>query len=130
MEAIRLLLVDDEVDFCSTLAARLKRRDFEVVQAENGRQALETLKTRDIDVAIIDVKMPLMDGFETLRRIRERSPLLEVIMLTGHASVESGVEGIRLGAFDYVVKPCNIDDLIGKIRDAYQRKLAREGTPR
>ncbi len=127
MEGIRLLLVDDEADFCATLAARLKKREFEVIQVENGRKALEVLAAEEVDIALVDVKMPVMDGFETLRQIREKYPSLEVIMFTGHASVEAGIEGMRLGAFDYVVKPCDINCLVDKIRDAYQRRLARKG---
>ena len=125
MERIRLLLVDDEEDFRATLANRLRKREFEVTQAESGSRALEALKTRAIDVAVVDVKMPGMDGLETLREIKRVAPHIEVIMLTGHASVESGVEGMRLGAFDYIMKPCDINDLILKVEDAFQRKLAR-----
>ena len=128
MERIRLLLVDDEEDFRTTLSSRLKKREFEVTQVESGYQALEVIKEQAIDVAIVDVKMPRMDGLETLRQMKQLNPLIEVIMLTGHASVESGIEGMRLGAFDYLMKPCDINDLILKIGDAYQRKLAQEGS--
>ena len=125
-ERIRLLLVDDEEAFRSTLASRLRRRAFDVLDVESGYRALEAIKRTAFDVAIIDVKMPGMDGLETLREMKSIGTLIEVIMLTGHASVESGLEGMRLGAFDYVMKPCDIDDLVVKIGDAYQRKLARE----
>jgi len=128
MERIRLLLVDDEEDFRTTLSSRLKKREFEVTQVESGYQALEVIKEQAIDVAIVDVKMPRMDGLETLRQMKQLNPLIEVIMLTGHASVESGIEGMRLGAFDYLMKPCDINDLILKIGDAYQRKLVQEGS--
>ncbi len=126
MEKIRLLLVDDEEAFRTTLASRLRKREFEVSQVADGNRALEAVKSDTFDVAIIDVKMPGMDGLEILRKIKNICSLTEVIMLTGHASVESGIEGMRLGAFDYLMKPCDIDDLVVKIRDAYQRKLARE----
>lgn len=126
MEKIQLLLVDDEEDFRTTLASRLKKRDLEVTSVESGHQALEVIKEKPIDVAVVDVKMPGMDGQETLRQIKKINPLIEVIMLTGHASVESGIEGMRLGAFDYLMKPCDINDLVLKIGDAYQRKLAQE----
>ena len=128
MERIRLLLVDDEEDFRTTLSSRLKKREFEVTQVESGYQALEVIKEQAIDVAIVDVKMPGMDGLETLRQMKQLNPQIEVIMLTGHASVESGIEGMRLGAFDYLMKPCDINDLVLKIGDAYQRKLAQEGS--
>ena len=124
MEGIKVLLVDDEEDFRKTLANRLRKRHFEVDEAESGPQALEALGRRVSDVVVLDVRMPGMDGLEALKRIKENHPQAEVIMLTGHASVESGIEGMRLGAFDYLMKPCNINDLTEKIQDAYQRKLA------
>jgi DNA-binding NtrC family response regulator len=130
MEKVRLLLVDDEEDFRTTLANRLRKREYEVTQVENGCQALDAIKTHGIDVAIVDVKMPGMDGLETLREMKRLNPVIEVIMLTGHASVESGIEGMRLGAFDYIMKPCDINDLVVKIEDAFQRKLARGGSVR
>src|SRR4030042_2106893 len=126
MEGIRLLLVDDEEDFRTTLASRLRKRRLEVWDVEDGMKAVDVVETKPIDVAVVDVKMAGMDGLETLKRIKQINPLIEVIMLTGHASVESGVEGMRLGAFDYLMKPCDINDLVAKIRDAYQRKLAQE----
>ena len=126
MEGIRLLLVDDEMDFRTTLANRLRKRKLEVVDVEDGYKAVETVKSKPIDVAVVDVKMPGMDGLETLKQIKQINPLIEVIMLTGHASVESGIEGMKLGAFDYLMKPCDINELILKIEDAYQRKLVQE----
>ena len=126
MEGIRLLLVDDEDDFRMTLASRLKKRKLEVWDVENGYKAIEEVRASPIDVAVVDVKMPGMDGLETLKQIKQINPLIEVIMLTGHASVESGIEGMRLGAFDYLMKPCDINELILKIEDAYQRKLVQE----
>ncbi len=126
MHKVRLLLVDDEDDFRTTLANRLKRRDFDVTDVENGYRGIDAAKTGNIDVAVVDVKMPGIDGLETLRKIKSADPLVEVILLTGHASVESGIEGMRLGAFDYLVKPCDINDLVLKINDAYQRRLVQE----
>jgi len=130
MEGLRLLLVDDEEDFRTALANRLRKRKLVVVDVENGSQAVEKVKAQPLDVAVIDVKMPGMDGLEILRQIKQINPLIEVIMLTGHASVESGIEGMRLGAFDYLMKPCDLNELILKIGDAYQRKLAQEGITR
>lgn len=126
MEGIRVLIVDDEEDFRVTLANRLKKRKFAVLEAEDGSKALEMARTYPVDVALVDIKMPGIDGLEVLKRIKELNPLVEVIMLTGHASVESGVEGMRLGAFDYLMKPCDINDLVLKIEDAYQQKILRE----
>ena len=126
MEDIRVLLVDDEDDFRTTLANRLRKRKLEVTEAESGRSAINLLRQGTFDVVVLDVRMPGMDGIETLKQIKTNHPLVEAIMLTGHASVESGIEGMRLGAFDYLMKPCDINDLINKIRDAYQRKLVQE----
>ena len=126
MEGIRLLLADDEEDFRTTLARRLRKRRLEVTDVEDGYKAVDVVGSEPIDVAVVDVKMPGMDGLEALKRIKQINPLIEVILLTGHASVESGIEGMRLGAFDYLMKPCNIDELMLKIEDAYQRKLVQE----
>jgi len=124
MQRIRLLLVEDEEAFRTTLASRLRRRGFDVVDVESGYRALETAKKETFDVAIIDVEG--MEGLETLREMKKISDLVEVIMLTEDASVESATEGMRLGAFDYMMKPFDIKDLAVKIEDAYTKKLIRE----
>lgn len=124
---IRLLLVDDEEDFRITLANRLKKRNLDVTDAASGEDALETAGRVSFDVAVIDIKMPGMDGIEALRRIKKIDPLLEVILLTGHASVEAGVEGMKSGAYDYIVKPCNLNDLMMKIEDAFRRRMIEKG---
>jgi DNA-binding NtrC family response regulator len=126
MEGIRLLLADDEEDFRTTLTNRLRKRRLEVMDVEDGYKAVEIVRSNPIDVAVVDVKMPGMDGLETLKQIKQINPLIEVILLTGHASVESGIEGMRLGAFDYLMKPCDINELLLKIEDAYQKKLVQE----
>jgi DNA-binding NtrC family response regulator len=126
MEGIRLLLVDDEEDFRSTLASRLRKRKLEVLDVGDGIKAIDLVREKPIDVAVIDVKMPGIDGLETLRRIKQINSSIEVIMLTGHASVESGIQGMRAGAFDYLMKPCDINDLLVKIDDAFQQKLVKE----
>jgi DNA-binding NtrC family response regulator len=126
MEGMKVLLVDDEEDFRTTLANRLRKRKLEVGEAEGGPEALALMNNQIFDVVVLDVRMPGMDGIEVLKRVKESHPLVEVIMLTGHASVESGIEGMRFGAFDYLMKPCDINDLIMKIQDAYQRKLVQE----
>ena len=127
MEKFKMLVVDDEQDFLETILKRLKARKIEVTGVESGYKALEFLDSHDVDVTILDVKMPGMDGIETLREIKKRKPLVEVIMLTGHASVESGIQGMQLGAFDYVMKPVALDELLEKVRQAYDRKVIQEG---
>ena len=121
-----VMLVDDEVPFVDTMTKRLSKRDLEIVTAYSGQEALEKLEGRKVDVVILDVKMPGMDGIETLRRIKEAHPLVEVIMLTGHATIETGVEGMKLGAFDYLMKPCDIEQLMTKVRVAKQIKSKHE----
>jgi len=127
MDKFRVLVVDDELDFLETIVKRLQARNINVMGAESGRQALDLMAGQDFDVVVLDVKMPGMDGIETLREMKKRKPLVEVIMLTGHASVESGIQGMQLGAFDYVMKPVALDELLEKMRQAYERKLIQEG---
>lgn len=126
----RVLVVDDEADFLETLVRRLERRQVEAAGVPGGREALEALEARPFDVVVLDVRMPGMDGLEVLKAIKTRWPLVEVILLTGHASVESGLQGMQLGAFDYVMKPCKLTDLLPKIELAYERKCLREKTSR
>jgi len=124
----RVLLVDDEKGFVDTMTKRLENRGFSVGVAYDGPQALAALDKGGInfDVVILDVKMPGMDGNEVLKRIRGDYPLVEVIMLTGHATVESAIEGMKAGAFDYLMKPCELNELIDKIGEAYDKKQAHE----
>jgi len=127
MPIAHILLVDDEVPFVETMTKRLNRRDLEVVPAFSGKEALKKLKEiSEIEVVILDVKMPEMDGIETLREIKRHFPLTEVIMLTGHATVETGIEGMKLGAFDYLMKPCDIDNLLAKVKEAAAKKRSHE----
>ncbi|MCJ7773640.1 MAG: response regulator [Desulfobacterales bacterium] len=127
MAIANILLVDDEVPFVDTMSKRLKKRDTNVFSAYSGLEALECLKQNsDIEVIILDVKMPGMDGIEALRKIKQQYPLVEVIMLTGHATVETGIEGMKLGAFDYLLKPCEIEDLIAKVKEAVSKKRGHE----
>jgi len=120
------LLVDDEAEFLDTLLKRLRKRDVEAFGVRSGEEALSFLDGRSVDVVVLDVKMPGMDGIQALREIKKRNPLLEVIMLTGHASMEAAIEGMELGAFDYLMKPINIDDLLYKIQDAHKKKSLQE----
>lgn len=117
-----VLLIDDEEDFLTPLTKRLKKRDLTVLNATSGEAALTLLAKESVDVAVLDVKMPGMDGIETLRAIRKSHPSVEVILLTGHANIEAAVEGMNLGAFDYLMKPMNIDELVYKLQDAYQHR--------
>jgi DNA-binding NtrC family response regulator len=121
-----VLLVDDEVPFVETMTKRLSKRQVMVLPAYSGREALEKLAKNAVDVVILDVKMPGMDGIETLREIKKTHPLVEVIMLTGHATVETAVEGMRLGAFDYLMKPCEIEELMAKVGEAKEKKSKHE----
>lgn len=115
MNAPLVMLVDDEVPFVETMVKRLVKRNIEVKTAFSGREALETLaKYQNMDVVILDVKMPGMDGIETLKKIKSANPLTEVVMLTAHATVESAIEGMKFGAFDYLMKPCDMEQLIVK----------------
>jgi DNA-binding NtrC family response regulator len=122
-----VLLVDDEAPFVDTMTKRLTKRKLTVFKSYSGEEALETLKENShIDLVILDVKMPGMDGIEALKEIRKEFPLVEVIMLTGHATVETSIEGMRLGAFDYLMKPCDMDVLIEKVNAATKKKRDHE----
>lgn len=123
MNDLNVLFVDDEEDFLETLLKRMKKRDVKVKGVESGEKALELLDREPVDVIVLDVRMPGMDGIQALREIKKRYPLVEVIMLTGHASLEVAIEGMELGAFDYLMKPVDIDELLYKIQDAYKKKL-------
>ena len=126
MEAMKLMLVDDEERFLSTTQKLLVKKGIDVVTANSGAEALNKLNQKHIHVVVLDVKMPGMDGNETLKEIKSRFPLVEVIMLTGHASVESAIDGLKSGATDYLMKPTEIDDLMIKASEAYQKRLRME----
>jgi DNA-binding NtrC family response regulator len=117
-----ILLVDDEKDFVEMLSLRLKENDENVLAAHSGRECLETLEKTTVDVVVLDVKMPGMDGIETLKEIKKRHPLVEVIMLTGHGTIQSAVEGMKLGAFDFLLKPADFKELTEKIKRARERR--------
>lgn len=129
MRKFTVLIVDDEEEFRDLTGKRLKKRGLDVYLAESGQEALDTLKKNPIDVVLLDVKMPGMDGIETLRRIRTAHPQVEVVLLTGHASIDSGIEGMKFGAFDYMMKPVELEQLLEKLADANEKKrLADEKT--
>ncbi len=126
MDSFSILLVDDEAEFLATVLKRLKKRKINAVGAESGEEALKNLDRNPVDVVVLDVKMPGMDGIQTLRKIKKRFPLIEVVMLTGHASMEVAIEGMEIGAFDYLMKPVDIDELLYKLQDAYKKKIIQE----
>lgn len=127
MNSINLLIVDDEERFLYTTKILMEKRGIKTRTAASGPDALQVLEEALADVVVLDVKMPGMDGVETLKRIKRKYPMIEVIMLTGHASVDSAVDGMKLGAFDYVMKPCDIPDLMEKVQNAYALKQSKEG---
>ena len=127
MSIANVLLVDDEEGFVETMSKRLVKRDLNVAKAFSGEAALEYLaKNDDVEVVILDVKMPGMNGNETLKEIKKLYPLVEVIMLTGHATVESAIEGMKQGALDYLMKPCEMDQLMVKVDEAVSKKRRQE----
>lgn len=119
----KVLLVDDEQDFLDALAERLKNRDVNVTTATNGSSALELIRNESFDAIILDMMMPGMDGLETLKAIKAARPELQVILLTGHASVDKGIEAMKCGARDFVEKPADIKSLMDKIHDARDKKM-------
>jgi DNA-binding NtrC family response regulator len=127
MDSFRVLVVDDEQDFLETLVNRLNKRDIDATGVLSGEKALEEVKKRLFDAIVLDIKMPGgMDGIEALREIKKIQPLAEVILLTGHASVETSIEGMKLGAFDYLLKPIKLEDLMIKLAEAFEKKDTHE----
>lgn len=126
MENMKIMLVDDEERFLATTRKLLTKKGLEVFTAPGGAEALEILEKKIIHVVILDVKMPGMDGIDTLKEIKKRFPLTEVIMLTGHATVESAVDGLKSGATDYLMKPADIEELIAKAGEAFEKRMRLE----
>ena len=118
----RILLVDDEKDFVEMLSMRLTESGEQVTVAYSGQECLEKLARTEVDVVILDIKMPGMDGIQTLREIKGMFPLVEVILLTGHGTTETAVKGMKLGAFDYLLKPADFEDLSAKLEGAKKKK--------
>ena len=121
-----VLIVDDEEKFSQPLAERLRLRDYYVTTSQTGEDAVNLVKKYNYDVVVLDVLMPGMGGVETLREIKKIKPLTEIIMLTGHATVETAIEGMKLGATDFLMKPCETEDLVSKIQKAHDRKAEHE----
>lgn len=120
--AVRLLLVDDEEAYVDVLANRLRKRGFEVTKSYGGAEAFQKMRQGEFDVAILDLKMADMDGIEVLKIMKLMDPRMQVIMLTGHGSATACKQGLELGAFDYLMKPCELDALVKKIQAASSRK--------
>lgn len=123
MVKMRLMLVDDEERFLQTTSKMIRKKGYDVITAVSGEDCLEKLARELVHVVILDVKMPGMDGVETLKKIKQQYPRIEVIMLTGHATADSAVEGLKSGATDYLQKPTSIEDLVAKAEQAFARHL-------
>jgi DNA-binding NtrC family response regulator len=127
MDYFRVLVVDDEEDFLETIVNRLNKRNIDTTGAPSGEKALELMEEKLFDVVILDIKMPGgMDGIEALREIKKIRPLTEVILLTGHGSVETSIEGMKLGAFDYLLKPVKLEELLVKLAQAFEKKDSQD----
>jgi DNA-binding NtrC family response regulator len=123
---VNVLVVDDEEDFVEMFSLRLQEIGENVTGVFSGREGLDALETGDFDVVVLDIKMPGMDGIETLKEIRRRFPLVEVILLTGHGSVDTAVAGMKLGAYDYINKPADFAEFQEKLEGARRRKIEQE----
>lgn len=126
MRKAKVLLVDDEVSFANNMSRLLTKRGYESTPVTDGVAAIETLKKEPFDVIILDLRMPLMDGMQTLREIKKFAFSSEILILTGHGSVDTAMEAIRMGAYDFVTKPCEVSELVTKIEAAFERKLIKE----
>ncbi len=125
MTDFTVMLIDDEQEFIEPLAKRLERRNLRVLKAASGDTALEMIRQTSVDVVSLDMRMPGMDGIEVLQAIKAFDPAIEVVMLTGHASVEAAFEGLEKGAFDYLMKPVGIDELLFKLQDAHKARTIK-----
>jgi DNA-binding NtrC family response regulator len=120
----KVLVVDDEIEFSDIIAERLRSRDFEVDTAESGEAGLEQVKSQEYDAIVLDLAMPGMDGIETMERMLEHDGKLQIIILTGHGSVEKGVQAVKKGAVDFLEKPADIEELAGKVSKAQETRVA------
>ena len=122
MPGSRILLVDDETIFTKNMAKLLKFRGYEVTAVNSGDAAIRELEQNHFDVTVLDLKMPGMDGITTLKEIQKLGLFTETLILTGHGSIDSALEAMKLGAYDYLTKPCEIDELVTKIEAAWEKK--------
>ena len=123
MEDFKVLLVDDEEDFLESLSDRLRLRDVKPDTATNGQEALDRVKSEKPTVIVLDLKMPGMDGMEVLRRVKKAHPRVQIVILTGHGSIDSAVSCTRQGAYSYLQKPCELDDLLSVLTKAYKKQI-------
>lgn len=126
MENTRILLVDDETEFTDSMSQLLRSRGYQVIAVNSGEGAIKALGQGRFDVMVLDLKMPGMDGMDTLREAKKLDLFTETLILTGHATVDTALEAMKLGAYDYLTKPCEIDDLVLKIQGARKKKDATE----
>jgi len=127
MQHFSILIVDDEEDFVETLVSRLKKRDVDAIGVRSGEEAIEYIKKKEFHIVIMDIKMPGgIDGIEAMRLIKKEHPQTEIILLTGHASIETSIEGMKFGAFDYILKPVKLEDLLKKIASALEKKKMQD----
>jgi len=127
MKQMKILLVDDEERLLSTTKKLFEKIGIEAQTANSGKEALELLESSEVDVIFLDIKMPGMDGIETLERIKKKYPLTEVIILTGHANMETAVEGLKLGALDYLIKPVSMRDFLKKAEEGFEKVTLQKG---
>jgi DNA-binding NtrC family response regulator len=127
MQHFSILVVDDEEDFVETLVSRLKKRNVDAIGVSSGEEAIEHIKKKEFNIVIMDIKMPGgIDGIEAMRLIKKEHPQTEIILLTGHASIETSIEGVKFGAFDYILKPVKLEDLLNKIALALEKKNTQD----
>jgi DNA-binding NtrC family response regulator len=126
MKKADILLVDDEVVFATNMSRLLTNRGYQVTTVKNGEEAIAALKQKPFDVMVLDLKMPVMDGITTLQQMKALNVLTEVLILTGHGSMDTAFQAIEMGAYDYVTKPCEIAELVSKIEAAHARKRVKE----
>ena len=126
VDKIRILIVDDEKEFLDSIAQRLELRDFEVTKAINGHEAIEAARNGHFDLALLDLKMPGIGGKQVLEVLRKEHKFLEVIILTGHGSIESAVDCIKIGAFGYLAKPYELEKLLDILKQAYESRLRKK----
>lgn len=122
-DKINILIVDDEEKFLNSIKRRLEVRDFNVVAVNRGEKAIEAARNNPIDIALVDLKMPGIDGEETLKALKKEHKWMEVVILTGHGSIESAVECTKSGAYEYLQKPCELEELLEALKNAYQKRV-------